>query len=249
MARLSGDQAQFMAVLQQGPAAYPQGLFTGEADRALLGLKAHANTISHARLIAIEHTFPGTLQHMGKAEFNALSREYIELPDVRTAKLMRIGEGFAAFLSSSGCDAGLIDLARVEWAWLESYHAAEGRALGLADLAGYDEAALLDMPVVLHPATRLVAVSGMTSEMLADLGLPEGASGSAVLVTRPDAEVRFTLLGDAQAALAGVAENSGSMRNLLTAALETASEAEALPAVFALIEAGMLASPGGPTHT
>lgn len=248
MTRLADDQARFIAVLQQGPEAYPDGLFADDADRVLLGLKAHANTISHARLVAIEQTFPQTLERMGHAKFNALSRQYVDLPNVRKAKLAGIGEEFAAFLAARGCEPSLIDLARIEWAWLESYHAADCQALRLADLAGHDEAALLNLALRLHPATRLVFVSASIEEILPDLPGAGTARSRAVLVTRPDADVRLTPLDATQAVVADLAKKASRMRNLLSAALETASEADALPAVFALIEAGMLASAGGPAH-
>src|SRR3546814_15460616 len=50
-------------------------------------------------------------------------------------------------------------MARVEWAWLESYHAADASALALADLAGLDEAELLGLAIRRHPATHVVVLA------------------------------------------------------------------------------------------
>jgi hypothetical protein len=241
----AGDQARIIEVLQKGPAAYPDGLFAGSADRALLGLKAHANTISHARLVALEQTYPRTLEHLGHAAFNALSRDFIEQPDVRQRKLMQIGEGFSAYLAQH-TDPLVAGLAAVEWAWLESYHAADGPALELADLAEYDEAGLLEMAVTVHAATRIVPVAAAVAEVLSELA-SAGTAAAAILVTRPQASVRLQALTRAQAAIAASADNCATFGNLLQCAVETQGEAEALPAVFALIEAGALASPGAET--
>ncbi len=38
----------------------PDDLFAGPHERVLVGMKVHANTISHARLVALEETFPRT---------------------------------------------------------------------------------------------------------------------------------------------------------------------------------------------
>ncbi len=244
MSDLADDQARFVAVVQKGPEAFPSGLFAGDPERALLGLKAHANTISHARLVALEQTYPRTLAHIGAEAFNALSREFIELPDVRRRKLMAIGDGFADHLADNTADPLAPDLARVEWAWLQSYHAADVEALQLADLAQHDEAGLLGMPVILHPAARLVAVVSAVAGLIPELA-PCGDLTAAILVTRPRETVQLLALSAAPAAIATHAKNCATMGNLLQAAIETLGEAEALPAVFALIEAGALARPGG----
>ena len=245
MGDLADDQARFIAVLQQGPRAFPQGVFAGDPARALLGLKAHANTISHARLIALEDTFPRTRDGMGHDAFNAVSRLFVEQPEVRARKLMHIGQGFATFLASEGASQLHQDLADVEWAWLQCYHAAEAPALRLADLAGLDEAGLLDLPLTSHPASRVLALRTDIAALLPELAeaMPPGARH--LLVTRPDEQVLLRALGPLQAHLALRTEKSTPMRNLLSAAIEAGDEAKALPAIFALIEAGMLARPGG----
>lgn len=244
MADLADDQARFVAVLQQGPSAFPEGMFAGDAGRALLGLKAHANTISHARLVALEQTYPRTLAHIGEEAFNTLSRAFIDLPDVRPRKLMHIGAGFGAYLADHMADAVTSDLAAIEWAWLESYHAADAPALQLADLAQFDEAGLLAMPVIVHPAVRIVPVGRGVTGLLPELAESD-ASAAAILLTRPEEAVGLQPLVAPHAGIAALANNCGSMGNLLQAAIETWGEAEALPAVFALIGAGALARPGG----
>ena len=245
MADLADDQARFIAVLQQGPAAFPDGLFADLPDRAMLGLKAHANTISHARLVALEDSFPRTRDAMGHNAFNLASRDFIELPDVRARKLMHIGQGFPLFLAANRADQAHCDLAAVEWAWLQSYHAADATPLQLADLAGLDETDLLDLPIIMHPATRLVHVQSDIGAVLPELEGATTPDARNLLITRPDAQVLLHPLGPLQGDLAVRAGKFACMRNLLSAAIETADEAEALPAIFALIEAGMLARPGG----
>lgn len=244
MADLADDQARFVAVLQQGPSAFPDNLFAGDADRALLGLKAHANTISHARLVALEQTYPRTLGHIGHQAFNALSRDFIDLPEVRSRKLLQIGAGFSGYLAQNATEPLAGSLAAIEWAWLESYHAAEAVALQLADLARYDEAGLLDVAVIAHPAMRIVAVDTAAMKLMPELNGSD-AGCTAILITRPEEAVRLRPLRPEHASIAALAKNCANMGNLLQAALETGGEAEALSVIFALIEAGALASPGG----
>lgn len=244
MKDLADDQARFVAVLQKGPSAYPEGLFAGDAERALLGLRAHANTISHARLVAIEQTYPRTLAHIGHEAFNALSRAFIDQPHVRQRKLMAIGAGFADFLADQASHLLAADLAAVEWAWLESYHAADTAALRLADLAQYNEARLLALPVMVHPATRLVAIGGPVADLLPELAVIDSSPAS-ILITRPDEAVHLQALDERQTAIAMLLKNCATMGNLLQAAIETEGEAGALAVIFALVKAGALARPEG----
>ena len=131
---LEREQAAIAATLLQGPDHLPAGLFAGEDAAVLRGLRVHANTISHARLVALEETFPRTRAHLGDADFNRLSRIFVEAGGAEGRALSDIGRDFPGWLD----DPLAADVARVEWAWLESYHAAEAPPLRLADLAGRD---------------------------------------------------------------------------------------------------------------
>ncbi len=233
-------QARFIAVLQQGPSAFPEGLFADAPDRALLGLKAHANTISHARLVALEETYPRTREHLGEPEFNALSRTFIERPDVRRRKLMGLGEGLAEYLADQTHDAAAVDLARIEWAWLQSYHSPEAQALELADLAGLDEQGLLDLGLALHPSMRIVETHAALRALMPELAESAAPEMRYLLITRPAHEVLLHPLAPLSANLVMQTQFPATMGNLLAQAIERAGEAEALPAVFALVGAGAL---------
>jgi hypothetical protein len=240
MGDLLDDQARFIAVLQKGPSALPECLFSDPPDRVLLGLRAHANTISHARLVALEETYPRTREHLGEAEFNALSRTFIERPDVRRRKLMGLGQGLAEFLADQTHDAAAVDLARIEWAWLQSYHSAEAQALQLADLAGLDEQGLLDLGLALHPSTRIVETRTALGPLMPELSESAAPEMRHLLITRPAHEVLLHPLAPLSANLVMQTQFPAPMGNLLARAIERAGEAEALPAIFALVGAGAL---------
>ena len=240
MGDLLDDQARFIAVLQQGPSVFPEGLFADATERVLLGLKAHANTISHARLVALEETYPRTREHLGEAVFNALSRDFIERAEVRPRKLMQLGEGLADFLADRVHDVAAVDLARVEWAWLQSYHAAEAEPLQLADLAALDEDGLLDLGLALHPAARLIRTQTPLRPLMPELAECAAPHMRFLLITRPAHEVLLHPLAAISADLLRQTHFPAPMRNLLAQAIERAGEAEALPAIFALIGAGAL---------
>jgi hypothetical protein len=239
MLTLNQAQQDFVHIINEGPAALSDGLFAGPIDRVLLGLKAHANTISHARLVALEESFPLTRQHLGEAEFNQLSRDFTETAEAQASDNNQISAGFAQFLASKQADQNAVELAQIEWAWLQSYHAADADALELSAIAGLGEAALLDFTLKWHPATRLVHLIAQLSPQL-----PELTGADAILIVRPAAEVRLLALDAATTSVALACKKSTTISNLLALASEQAVIADPSGPVLTLIGAGALVASG-----
>lgn len=222
-------QTAIAATLLHGPDYLPAGLFAGSESDVLRGLRVHANTISHARLVALEDTFPHTRAYLGEAGFNRLSRAFLDAGGACHRPLADIGKGFADTLA----DPVAADLARIEAAWLEAYHAADACALDLSELVGLDEAALLALRVRRHPAAR-----GLTlATPAAPLVDPAFASDvRALLVVRPAAEVRLLGIHAAAIAVLAMAGEISPLGNLIATLDETHPEGGA--AIAALIAAG-----------
>lgn len=222
-------QAAIAATLLGGPAYLPAGLFAGDDAAVLRGLRVYANTISHARLVALEESFPRTRGYLGEAEFNRLSRIFIDTGHARCRSLGNIGAAFPDWLA----DPLAADLARVEWAWLASYHAADAQALSFADLAGSDEATLLRLAVRRHPAVRVARLASAAASLI-DPGFAPDVG--ALLVTRPEAQVRLSAIHPAVAATLDMAGEFSPFGNLIAALAETHPDGGA--AVALLIGAG-----------
>lgn len=223
------EQTAIAATLLRGPDHLPPDMFAGDAAAVLRGLMVHANTVSHARLVALEDTFPRTRAYLGEAEFNRVSRAFIDVGGAKGRSLSLIGAGFADWLANPLA----ADLARVEWAWLESYHAADAPALALADLAGLDEAGLLGLAVRRHPAARAVMLSRAAAPLV-DPGFAR--SVRVLLVARPDADVRLSAIDAADAAVLDMASEISPLGNLITHLTEHHPGGGA--AIAALIGAG-----------
>jgi hypothetical protein len=226
---LDRDQADLTATLLHGPDHLPAGLFAGDEGAVLRGLRVHANTISHARLVALEETFPRTRAYLGEGAFNRVSRAFVDSGGAEGRSLADIGAAFPDWLS----DPLAADVARLEWVWLESYNAAEAPAIGLADLAGHDEAALFGLSVRLHPATRFLVLA-MDAAPLIDPAFDPRTP--ALLVTRPQAEVRIFPVDVADIAALDLAQEISSFGNLLACLAE--DNPDGGTALAALIDAG-----------
>jgi hypothetical protein len=238
MLSLTNAQTNFIDTINEGPDSLDPKLFCGRPDRILLGLKAHANTISHARIVALEQTFPRTREYLGEATFNAIARDFIETDTAKACDANWIGSGFPDYLEN----ASSIELAQIEWAWLESYHAAEAVALTLADLGGMDEAMLLAFQIAPHPSVRLVPISTPIAAALHEL---QGTQPLAVATLRPDAEVRMLPLDAVDlAVLKAATQKNATLGNLLAVAIEMTGETESLAPVMNQIGAGALIKAG-----
>jgi len=248
MPSLADIQANFIATINEGPAALDASIFAGDPKHVMLGLRAHANTICHARLVALEETFPRTRSAVGDEAFNAASRSFIETKDARARNNDALGEHFAAALRTAAQPADIADLAAIEWLWLQSYHAREAAALALAELGGLDEAALLALPVRWHPAAFALKLSAPISAELSELkDTAEAADAAAMLITRPGAAPVLTPIGAVAADLASPTRHprlkKTTLGNLLELSAELGGEDDALAPVITLINAGALSGP------
>lgn len=249
------DQVQtaMMEALDHGPGFLPNGLFAGPQLRVLAGMKVHANTVSHARLVALEETFPRTRQLLDHARFNEHSRQFILLPGVTAAPLALIGQGMADYLAQAGEQAAA-DMARFEWLWLESFHAAEATPLSLADLAGIDPERLLKLALQRHPAARLQRFGGPLREALGH-EVPGLRQAAAVLITRPAGQVLVAPATRTMAKVLSLASIPVPLGNLFAALAEPGCKDrtmpdDPMPPLMALLEAGALVgSPPEPVGT
>jgi hypothetical protein len=241
---LDDAERAMMAALDHGPAHLPDNLFRGTRERVLAGMKVHANTISHARLVALEETFVRTRAVIGHDAFNRHSRLFLEQPGVTGQALAMIGTGFDAFLAEQGEADGVPDLARFEWLWLEAYHAADAGPLTLPALAGLAPEALLEVTLAAHPSARAQHLVPLVQAQLAN-EIPGLERAAAVLLVRPHAEVLISAASLEMVRILTLAHNPQTIGNLLALPGEHAGDEEQqaetnMQALVALINAGAL---------
>lgn len=247
MRALETGQAAFATALDHGPQHLLWAEFTGPPARILAGMKVHANTVSHARLVALEDTFPQTLTLIGHARFNECSRRYFEQPGVTALQSALVGALFPTFLHQQ-TEQSAAELARFEWLWLMAYHAADAAPLRLADLHGLAPDSLMDLAIAAHPAARLHhfdrAVDQAVYRLLED-AVPGLWSNAAVLLSRPEEQVLVSPASAEIAAIMGQLAQPQKLRNIFLALTEPADVKQyawedIMPALIALLEAGAL---------
>lgn len=242
---LDTGQSAMMQALDHGPAHLPPDLFAGSPARVLAGMKVYANTISHARLVALEDTFPRTREAIGHDRFNAHSRLFLEQPGVTARALAEIGAGFDQFLVVQGESSGAGDLARFEWLWLAVYHAADAEPLALDVLTDAPPEELLEHTLTRHPAAVAARFDPLVHDLIS-AQVPGLAAAEAILIVRPRAEVLIAPASVLMAEILAAAENPVTIGNLLADVGESNDNKEAavaaiMQALVALINVGAIA--------
>lgn len=175
-------------------------------------LEIYRNNIAHNYREALRDVYPVVERLVGEEFFRFAADRYIPCHPSCQGNLHGFGGKFAAFLQEFPPAAGLPylgDVARLEWNWHESFHAADGSALALDRLMTVAEAALPSLHFQLHPSCRLLA-SPFPVDRIWAANQPDAAQGVTVdlnagavrlLIRRRGDAVAIEPLGDSEFAL------------------------------------------------
>ena len=199
---------------------------------------------------ALAAAYPAVQRLVGVEFFAATARAYHAQEDTRSATLTRHGAGFADFLAAFPPVAHLpylADVARLERAWLEALHAADGPTVDAARvMARLDGAEQLTFAP--HPAARLVA-SQYPVVTIWQANQPGSAPGAgreildvpeAALVTRPDLSVIVTPVDHATMVFAGALFAQATLARAYAAAQSESAAFDIVGALAALLSSGSL---------
>ncbi len=212
-ARLSSAnpaQAEFAAALLD-PALEPPPLKSWNGSDPVQRFAVYRNNVIVALIDALADTFPAVQARVGESNFRALARASLQqdLPD--SPVLAEFGKRFPEFIAGFAPAAQipeLADLARLEFARVEAFHAADAEPLGLSELAPLlaQASRLPRLRLGLHPSVRLIpsahAIVDLWAAHASAGQLPRPAHGQAqtALVLRHGLEVEVYALAAADAA-------------------------------------------------
>jgi hypothetical protein len=196
---LAERQADFAAALRDPTHPAPPGMVGPDGKDSPLRFAVYRNNVSVALIEALKANFPATCRIVGEEFFSAMARAFALREPPTSPILLDYGAGFPRFIARFAPAQSLpylSDVARIERAWTEAYHAPEARPLNPAIFFGIppDEAAGLCF--TLHPSVRIVR-SQFPALTIWRMNIADGvpvrvdlnSGGEDTLVTRPDAEV------------------------------------------------------------
>ena len=151
---------------------------------------------------ALQQRFPVTARLVGEAFFRGMAERFIAGSRPRSPLLAEYGDDFPEFIEGFEAAATvpyLADVARLEAAWSNAYHAAEAAPIDAGALAGLAAEALATARLTRHPAAALVGsaypVGSIWAAHRSEVVEPVSCPGpESVLIVRPGAEVAVHVL-------------------------------------------------------
>nr|WP_245423646.1 DNA-binding domain-containing protein [Rhizobium subbaraonis] len=138
----------------------PPGVTAPAGSAAARRFGIYRNNVTVSLIEALAAVFPATLRITGPEFFRAMARFHIRATPPTSPLLFEYGRDFPAFIEQyphARSMPWLADVARIERAWLDAYHAADEAVLAPESLACAAPEALATSRFVAHPATRLLA--------------------------------------------------------------------------------------------
>lgn len=151
-----GFARALLAVTPVGPLAPAKGSQT----RIDAGLAVYRNNVRAAYLRVLQDTFPIVARLVGDGFFRFAAHEYFHAYPPSSPLASRYGGNFPAFLEKfepASAHPYLGDVARLEIAWLQSYHAAEARSLSAEEISDRIGESPDQARFEFHPSVRLLS--------------------------------------------------------------------------------------------
>ncbi len=152
--------AQFAGRLLDPARPAPPDLAAPGGGAAERRFGIYRNNVTVSLIEALAAVFPATLRITGPDFFRAMARFHIRATPPTSPLLFEYGRDFPAFIETyrhARSMPWLADVARIERAWLDAYHAADAAVLAGEALAAVPPDALAATRFIAHPATRLLA--------------------------------------------------------------------------------------------
>ena len=210
---MSMQQPFFEALFDAGRPC-PTGLSTWNGSDPAVRFAVYRNNVVASLINALADTYPVIQDLVGEAFFRAMAHVFVCAEPPCSPVLAGYGANFALFLEGFPPAATLpylADVARLEWARVEVFHAADAEVLPPTTIAGLlaDPSALPERRIGLHPATELLcsryAIASLWAahQGLLDIASVDPYQTESVLIIRPELEVRVIPVAEGTAVFIG----------------------------------------------
>lgn len=246
-------QARLAAAVIDGDTSAVAGSIIDDAPGAAARLGIYVNHFRVTLIDALAATFPIVQQLVGDPFFQTAARRYLRAVPPGHPCLFEYGGGFPAFLErlpEAGSLAYLGDVARLEWAINEAWHAPDAPLVDAEAAAELIATGFADLSLRLHPSCRLIAspfavdriwqVHQNACSERETVDLDEG--GVRLLVHRRKDEVGWIDLSPTDFVFLDSLIMSGNLQKALTLARAFDHGFNPMALFAALIEGGLVSS-------
>lgn len=204
MPSLSDTQASFRTALVDAELAVPAGITCYKRAAPLKRFNVYRNNVYSSLIDVLEGRYPVVTRLVGEEFFRATAKAFVSGHPPVSPVLMRYGDGFGDFLDQFEPVADLPylgDVARLEWAWNQAYHAADAEPVSMEALAALPAEQAGGAVFVFHPSLHVIRSQWPVVTILtvhSGEGEPEpidaSAGGEDALVIRPELSVEVRRL-------------------------------------------------------
>ena len=250
-----------MLPLPELQAAFVAGVFGENAAATAIApgrfapdqhLQIYRNNIFASLTGALKAVYPVVERLVGDGFFRFSADGYIRCHPPHSGNLHDFGKYYADFLTGFAPAASLPylpDVARLEWAWHEAFHAADAPSLDPRQFAEVATDRQAFLRFTLHPSARLLSSSypllriwqaNQDGAAEREINLTEG--GVQLLVHRRDLHVQIETLSLGEHALLHALAQGATLETACEAALASAAAFDLTATLQRVVHGGVLAS-------
>ena len=244
-------QCSFGEALLNAGLPAPEGVIGRDGKPSERRFNVYRNNVVTGQVATLCDAYPATARLVGDAFFRAMARDYVLAHVPTTPMMFDYGADFPAFIDvfpEAQELPYLGDVARIERAWVEAYHAPEAlplSGLGLRDVLAASDPGSLTLQ--LHPSMRVLqspfpALSiwemNTGSSREESIGLDDGPEE--MLVVRPEADVHVHRLTKGSAAFLMTVAKGFSLVNATEQAIARNASFDLVAHLAALVDARLV---------
>ena len=252
-------ESRFVAAVLDRELPTPACIEQAATSRTARAFEVYRNNFRVNLQEALRITYPVTARLVGDEFFAAMVNVFVTSAPPRSPVLIEYGGELPDFISHfepAGTVPYLADVARLEAAWNDAYHAREGEHLQPSAMAGLDAESLAATGVALHASARIVrssfpVASIWESHRSHSPNTPLSWKAEDVLLLRPDAEVLVLVLKPGYAAFIHALQEGQCVAEAAGTVLQDVGDFDAGTAFVSLLGWGAVASltPPNQAHT
>jgi len=243
-------QADFTRALLHPELPTPSGLVGPDGLPSVKRFAVYRNNVVVGLIETLKAGYPVVHRLVGEEFFAAMARIYVLAEPPTSPIMLDYGAGFPAFIGRfepAAVLSYLPDVARLERAWVEAYHAAEASPLPPSALGQVPPGDVPTMRLVLHPSVRIVRSvfpivgiwqANIDGNDLRSVDLGEG--GDDALIVRPEAEVEVRRLPAGAAAFIEALQAGSPIVDAVKEGLIVSPRFDLADALRGMIEANMI---------
>ncbi|WP_309506037.1 MULTISPECIES: DNA-binding domain-containing protein [Rhizobium] len=197
-------QADFARALLRPELPIPSGLVGPDGLPSVKRFAVYRNNVVVGLIETLKAAYPVVHRLVGEEFFAAMARLYVLAEPPASPIMLDYGSGFPAFISGFEPAAVLPylgDVARLERAWVEAYHATEATPLSPSVLSQLQPGDLPALRFALHPSVRIVrsafpivSIWQVNIDGVEDAQIDLDEGGEDALIVRPEADVEVRRL-------------------------------------------------------